>query len=86
MRKVRSEGVRAARHIEKIKNTNKHLYEVRREHRDLTYRILFVPVGKNKNIFLALSGFKKKTRKTPRGEIATAIERLEGWEERGRAS
>ena len=78
MADVRQNGLRAARHLDGD------IYEVRADGKGVIYRILFAPQGKRKQVFLALEGFKKKTRKTPVETINLAKRRLRDWERRGR--
>ena len=77
MREVKEEGRVVARHLKGG------IYEVRTGGNRVTYRVLFAPQGKRKQILLALETFKKKTQKTPTQTIALAEQRLRDWEERG---
>jgi len=77
MAEVREEGLSAARHL------RADIYEVRAEGRDLALRILFAQEGKRGRILLALSGFAKKTQKTPEPLIRLAARRLADWRSRG---
>jgi phage-related protein len=77
MREVKEGGMVLARHLDEG------IYEVRTDGNRVTYRVLFAPQGKRKQILLALEAFKKKTQKTPTQTIALAKQRLRDWEERG---
>lgn len=77
MREVKEEGMAVARHLDED------IYEVRTDGNRVTYRVLFAPQGKRKQVLLALEAFKKKTQKTPPQTIALAKRRLRDWEERG---
>jgi phage-related protein len=48
--------------------------------------VLFATEGARSQVLLGLSGFSKKTQKTPPVEIMTAEERLRDWRSRGRTS
>jgi hypothetical protein len=74
---VRREGVSAARAIVRP------IYEVRVDGLDLTFRVLFAPVGHWKRVFLTLDAFAKKSQKTPLDDIRTAKQRLHDWNSRG---
>lgn len=78
MAEVRDEGLQVARHL------HREIYEVRADGRNATFRILFAPEGKKGRVLLALEGFSKKTRKTPRRLIELAERRLAEWRARGR--
>lgn len=77
MAEVREEGLQAARHL------RREIYEVRADGRTATFRILFAPEGKKGRVLLALEGFSKKTRRTPRRLIELAERRLMNWRARG---
>jgi phage-related protein len=77
MDEVRKEGLRSARHLQG------QVYEVRAEGIGVTYRVLFAPQGKQSQVLLTLSGFRKKTQKTPSQIIRLAQRRLRDWERRG---
>lgn len=77
MAEVREEGLQVARHL------HREIYEVRADGRNATFRILFAPEGKKGRVLLALEGFSKKTRKTPRRLIELAERRLAEWRTRG---
>jgi phage-related protein len=49
------------------------LWEVRSTHDKVEYRVLFAVVGKR---VVALHGFVKKTKKTSKGDLGTAVNRL----------
>ena len=78
MRDVACSGLAAARHL------RGEIYEVRAEAEGQTFRLLFAQ--ETKFILLALSGFQKKTAKTPPAEIALAEVRLADWRRRGSRS
>jgi len=80
MKDVQVNGLHAARHL------RDNIYEVRSDGRQATYRILFAAEGARSQVLLALSGFSKKTQKTPPTEIALAERRLREWRARGRRS
>lgn len=77
MEEVRDRGLRAARHLEGD------LWEVRVDGDRVIFRILFAEEGSRGQILLALSGFNKKTQKTPRATIELANGRLADWRRRG---
>lgn len=77
MKDVREQGRVAARHL------RGDIYEVRAEGRRQTFRLLFAEEGQHGHDLLALSGFSKKTQKTPPGEIELAERRLRDWRDRG---
>ena len=78
LRIVRQVGLHAARHVEGD------VYEVRVAIPDRIIRVLFAQEGRRGQVLLALSGFVKKTRKTPREEVAIALARLRDWRARAR--
>lgn len=78
MRSVARHGLREARHL------RGDIYEVRGDGETLTFRILFALEGRRGQILLALEGFSKKTRQTPRHILALAERRLADWRRRGR--
>ena len=75
MKAVANQGIEHARHV------RGDVYEVRAEAARRAFRILFAE--ETKFILLALSGFSKTTRKTPRRELDLAETRLKEWRERG---
>ena len=77
MKDVQANGLEAARHLQGD------LYEVRADGHQATYRVLFATEGARSQVLLGLSGFSKKTQKTPPGEIALAERRLRDWRSRG---
>lgn len=77
MEEVRDRGLRAARHLEGD------IWEVRVDGNRVIFRILFAEEGSRGQVLLALSGFNKKTQKTPRATIDLAKKRLEDWRQRG---
>jgi phage-related protein len=76
MRDVAEHGLSAARHL------RREIFEVRAESRKQEFRILFA--RETVFILLSLTGFQKKTRKTPLREIELAETRLADWRRRGR--
>jgi phage-related protein len=76
MRDVRENGLIAARHL------RGDIYEVRADGNRQTFRILFAEEGQHGQVLLALSGFSKKTQKTPPAEIDLAERRLKDWRTR----
>src|SRR6185312_9569793 len=59
------------------------IYEVRADGDRHAFRLLFAQ--ETKFILLSLSGFAKKSRKTPPEEIVRAEARLKDWRSRGRS-
>lgn len=78
MKDVQANGLVAARHL------RGDAYEVRAEVRQTSYRVLFATEASRGQVLLGLSGFKKKTQKTPLREIELAERRLHTWRARGR--
>jgi phage-related protein len=78
MKDVAQNGLVAARHL------RGEVYEVRAEAERQAFRILFAQ--ETSFILLSLSGFPKKSQKTPANEIALAESRLADWRRRGRRS
>lgn len=78
MKEVEDDGLAAARHL------RDDIYEVRADGPTQTFRILFAAEGRYSQVLLALSGFSKKTQKTPEREIDLAGTRLADWRRRGR--
>ena len=77
MKDVAVNGLAAARHL------RGDLYEVRAEAERQAFRILFAQ--ETTFILLSLSGFQKKSAKTPPEQIMLAESRLADWRRRGRA-
>lgn len=77
MKEVQRDGLSAAKHL------RGDLYEVRADARTRSFRILFSAEGQFNQVLLSLSGFPKKTQKTPMQELKLAESRLRDW--RGRA-
>jgi phage-related protein len=77
MKDVAQNGLVAARHL------RGDLYEVRAEADRQAFRILFAQ--ETTFILLSLSGFQKKSAKTPPEQITLAESRLSDWRRRGRA-
>lgn len=78
MKDVQVNGFEVARHL------RGDIYEVRADGRQATYRVLFAAEGRRSQVLLGLSGFSKKTQKTPPAEIALAERRLRDWRARAR--
>ena len=78
MKDVQVNGLEVARHIRDDP------YEVRADGRQASFRVLFAAEGQRSQVLLGLSGFSKKTPRTPLGEIAVAERRLRDWRSRGR--
>lgn len=57
------------------------IWELRRESQTNSYRLLYCFLGGRRLLFL--HGSQKKTEKTPRREIETALRRLASFIERG---
>jgi phage-related protein len=71
MNDVRERGLEAARHL------RGDIWEVRVDGANKTFRVLFAPEGRFKQVLLALEGFTKKTQKTPPPKIQLARSRPE---------
>jgi len=78
MREVRDQGVAAAKHL------RGEIYEINADTKDYWIRILFAQTGSYSQVLLTLSGFKKKTNKTPAAELELAEKRLASWKARGK--
>ena len=76
MAEVRDVGLHQARHL------RGDVYEVRAPGFRVTYRLLFAKEGGSGRVLLALHAFSKKSRKTPTGELALALRRLNDWRAR----
>lgn len=76
MKDVREHGIVAARHV------RSDIYELRADGDRQSFRILFAQEGEHGQILLSLSGFSKKTQKTPPDEITLAEKRLRDWRTR----
>ncbi len=76
MKEVREEGLVAARHL------RGDIYEVRADGNRQIFRILFAEEGKHGHVLLSLTGFNKKTQKTPPDQINLAERRLREWRSR----
>lgn len=77
MKDVRENGLIAARHL------RGDVYEVRADGDRQSFRILFAQEGERGQVLLLLSGFSKRTKKTPSDEITLAEKRPRDWRERG---
>lgn len=77
MRSVARHGLRETRHL------RGDIYEVRADGYTQTFRVLFALEGRRGQILLALEGFSKKTRQTPKQSLAVAERRLADWRSRG---
>jgi phage-related protein len=75
MKDVAENGLAAARHL------RGEIYEVRADGERRAFRLLFCQ--ETTFILLSLSGFTKKTRKTPPSEVTRAEARLRDWRSRG---
>ncbi len=78
MKEVSADGLQAAKHL------RGDLYEVKADAASRTFRVLFATEGRLNNVLLSLSGFVKKTQKTPRQELELAEGRLADWRVRGK--
>jgi phage-related protein len=78
LREVEQAGLAAAKHL------RGDIYEVVADGDRQTFRILFAPEGRHKQVLLALHGFSKKTQKTPPEQLRLAERRLADWRMRGR--
>jgi phage-related protein len=78
LREVERSGVAAAKHL------RGEIYEVIADGDRQTFRILFAPEGRHKQVLLALDGFSKKTQRTPPERLRLAERRLAEWRMRGR--
>ena len=76
MKHVARLGLRCARHL------RGEIWEVRVDAAQRSFRLLFAQ--ETKFILLSLSGFVKKTQRTPTTEIALALARLKDWRSRRR--
>jgi phage-related protein len=77
MRDVAERGLSAARHL------RGDIYEVRADAATRSFRLLFSAEGRYSQVLLSLSGFEKRTQKTPPREIDLAETRLRDWRQRG---
>jgi phage-related protein len=78
LREVEQSGLATAKHL------RGEIYEVIADGDRQTFRILFAPEGRHKQVLLALDGFSKKTQKTPPERLRLAERRLADWRMRGR--
>ncbi len=60
-----------------VRHIEGRLWELRRESNTNIYRLFYCFVSRRRILFL--HGFQKKTQKTPRQEIGTAVRRLEDF-------
>lgn len=79
MKEVSERGVVAARHL------RQEIYEVRADSATRSFRVLLAAEGRFSHVLLALSGFEKRTQKTPPRELELAERRLRDWRARGAA-
>lgn len=79
MKEVADRGLSAARHL------RGDIYEVRADAPTRSFRILFSAEGRYSQVLLSLSGFEKRTQKTPPRELELAETRLRDWRARGAA-
>jgi len=77
MKDVAGNGLPAAKHL------RGDIYEVRAAAPPRSFRLLFSAEGRFKQVLLSLSGFSKKTQKTPPRELERAEGRLRDWRDRG---
>jgi phage-related protein len=78
MKEVAERGLAVARHL------RGDVYEVRADARTRSFRLLFSTEGRYGQVLLSLSGFEKRTQKTPSRELKLAEDRLTDWRQRGR--
>jgi phage-related protein len=78
LREVEQSGLATAKHL------RGEIYEVIADGDRQTFRILFAPEGRHKQVLLALDGFSKKTQKTLPDRLRLAERRLADWRMRGR--
>lgn len=78
MKDVERRGLAAGRHLKDD------IYEVRADAANRSFRILFSTEGRYSQVLLSLSGFEKRTQKTPPRELDLAEKRLRDWRERGK--
>ncbi|MGN6255625.1 MAG: type II toxin-antitoxin system RelE/ParE family toxin [Solirubrobacterales bacterium] len=74
MNEVREQGLRSAKHL------RGEIYEVRTSGNRFTYRLLFAPQGRQRQVLLTLVALRKKTQKTPSQITHLAQQRLRDWE------
>jgi phage-related protein len=83
--------VRAKMHIIKTQGLSKairmaaeksDLYEIHADASNRALRLIFAPEGKRGHVLLGLNAFEKRSQKTPRSAIDTALARLADWRER----
>ncbi len=79
MKEVAEAGFSATKHL------RGDIYEVRADAPPRSFRLLFSSEGRYGQVLLSLSGFTKKTQKTPVRELALAESRLRDWRGRGAA-
>ena len=79
MKEIATAGLRAARHL------RGDIHEMRADAANRTFRVLFAAEGRFGQVLLSLSGFTKKTQKTPSKEIERAERRLRDWRGRGKS-
>jgi phage-related protein len=77
MKEVSAEGLDAAKHL------RGDVYEVKADAATRSFRVLFAAEGRFSQVLLSLSGFIKKTQKTPKQELDLAETRLAEWRARG---
>ena len=80
MKEVLHEGLCAARHL------RGEIFEIRAGGSTRSFRLLFAPEGRHKQVLLALSVFSKTTQRTPVREIELAQQRLVNWRSRARTA
>jgi phage-related protein len=77
MKDVSERGLAAAKH------PRGHVYEIRTDAATRSFRLLLASEGRFGQVLLSLSGFVKKTQKTPLRELELAESRLRDWRKRG---
>ncbi len=77
MKEIAERGLVAARHL------RGDIYEVRADARTRSFRLLFSTEGRYGQVLLSLSGFEKRTQRTPPRELKLAEDRLTDWRQRG---
>jgi phage-related protein len=77
MKDVSERGLTAAKHL------RGDVYEIRTDAATRSFRLLLASEGRHGQVLLSLSGFVKKTQKTPVRELDLAESRLRDWRKRG---
>lgn len=79
MKEIAERGAAAGKHL------GGDIYEVRADAQTRSFRVLFSAEGRYNQELLSLSGFEKRTQKTPPHELDLAERRLREWRARGAA-